>query len=132
MIMTRETDYAVRILRALSCGERMTVRQVCDLELVPVQFAYKILKKLAACGYVEVFRGQEGGCRLKADLNELSLYDLMRCTNDDIFVNAYMDPGYKCPWRRSHCGVCHFHSSLKGVQNEIEELLKRRYIGKML
>ena len=44
MIMTRETDYAVRILRALSCGERMTVRQVCDLELVPVQFAYKILK----------------------------------------------------------------------------------------
>ena len=61
MIMTRETDYAVRILRALSCGERMTVRQVCDLELVPVQFAYKILKKLAACGYVEVFRGQEGG-----------------------------------------------------------------------
>ena len=132
MIMTRETDYAVRILRALSCGERMTVRLVCDLELVPVQFAYKILKKLAACGYVEVFRGQEGGCRLKADLNELSLYDLMRCINDDIFVNACMDPGYKCPWRRSHWGVCHFHSSLKGVHNEIEELLKRRYIGKML
>ena len=60
------------------------------------------------------------------------VYDLMRCINDDIFVNACMDPGYKCPWRRSHCGVCHFHSSLKGVQNEIEELLKRRYIGKML
>ena len=64
MIMTRETDYAVRILRALSCGERLTVRQVCDSELVPVQFAYKILKKLASCGYVEIFRGQEGGCRL--------------------------------------------------------------------
>lgn len=84
MIMTRETDYAVRILRALSCGERLTVRQVCDSELVPVQFAYKILKKLASCGYVEIFRGQEGGCRLKADLNELSLYDLMRCINEDI------------------------------------------------
>ena len=51
MIMTRETDYAVRILRALSCGERMTVRQVCDLELVPVQFAYKILKKLEKQGW---------------------------------------------------------------------------------
>ncbi len=132
MIMTRETDYAVRILRALSCGERMTVRQVCDAELVPVQFAYKILKKLAVCGYVEVFRGAEGGCLLKTDLDELSLYDLMRCINEDLFVNACMDAGYECPWRRSHCGVCHFHSSLEGVQREIEALLKNRYLGKML
>ena len=75
---------------------------------------------------------QEGGCRLKADLNELSLYDLMRCINEDIFVNACMDSEYECPWRRSHCGMCRFHSSLEGVQGEIEELLKRNYIGNML
>ena len=50
MIMTRESDYAVRILRALAGGEKMTVGRICEAEFVPVQFAYKILKKLAKCG----------------------------------------------------------------------------------
>ena len=86
MIMTRESDYAVRILRALAGGDKMTVGRICEAELVPVQFAYKILKKLAKCGYVEIFRGAEGGCRLSADLGALTLYDLLRCIDEDLFV----------------------------------------------
>ena len=132
MIMTRESDYAVRILRALAGGEKMTVGRICEAELVPVQFAYKILKKLAKCGYVEIFRGAEGGCRLSADLDGLTLYDLLRCIDEDIFVNACMSPGYECAWRGSHCGGCRFHDNLAEVQRAIEEELKRRTVGAML
>ena len=132
MIMTRESDYAVRILRALAGGEKMTVGRICEAEMVPVQFAYKILKKLAKCGYVEIFRGAEGGCRLSADLDGLTLYDLLRCIDEDLFVNACMSPGYECAWRGAHCGECRFHSNLAGLQRVIEEELKRRTVGAML
>ena len=160
MIMTRESDYAVRILRALAGGEKMTVGRICEAELVPVQFAYKILKKLAKCGYVEgriceaelvpvqfaykilkklakcgyveIFRGAEGGCRLSADLGALTLYDLLRCIDEDLFVNACMSPDYECAWRGAHCGECRFHSNLAGLQRVIEDELKRLTVGAML
>ena len=46
MVITRETDYALRILRALLDGELHTVGEIAQAELLPQAFAYKILKKL--------------------------------------------------------------------------------------
>ena len=46
MMITRESDYAIRIIRALKDGELLPLEQICQRELVPKQFAYKILKKL--------------------------------------------------------------------------------------
>lgn len=44
MLITRETDYALRIVLALSSNRYMTVSEVCKQELVPQQFVYKIKK----------------------------------------------------------------------------------------
>ena len=49
-MITRETDYALRLLRALQDGRRRTAAEVAGQELVPLAFAYKILKKLAQAG----------------------------------------------------------------------------------
>ena len=76
-MITRETDYALRLLRTLRDGERRTAAEAAERELVPQSFAHKILKKLARAGFVEVARGAEGGCRLSAELNRVTLYDLM-------------------------------------------------------
>ena len=62
-MITRETDYALRLLRTLRDGERRTAAEAAERELVPQSFAHKILKKLARAGFVEVARGAEGGCR---------------------------------------------------------------------
>ena len=59
MLITRETDYALRILRALSDGEQITVGDVCKRELLPQQFVYKILKKMEHAGLVRIARGAE-------------------------------------------------------------------------
>ena len=66
-MITRETDYALRLLRTLRDGERRTAAEAAERELVPQSFAHKILKKLARAGFVEVARGAEGGCRLSAE-----------------------------------------------------------------
>ena len=77
MVITRETDYALRILRALLDGELHAVGEIAQAELLPQAFAYKILKKLEKAGLLEIRRGTAGGCRLTADLDQTSLYDLM-------------------------------------------------------
>ena len=63
MVITRETDYALRILRALLDGKLHTAGQIAQDELLPQAFAYKILKKLEKAGLVEVVRGTAGGGR---------------------------------------------------------------------
>ena len=93
---------------------------------------HRVAGQSVKCGYVEIFRGAEGGCRLSADLGAVTLYDLLRCIDEDLFVNACMSPDYECAWRGAHCGECRFHSNLAGLQRVIEDELKRRTVGAML
>ena len=60
MMITRESDYGVRIIRALKDGGLMTIGQICERECIPKQFAYKILKKLELAGLVQIKRGFGG------------------------------------------------------------------------
>ena len=48
MIITKETDYALRILRVLLDGEKHSVAEMSETEFIPNQFAYQILRKLPA------------------------------------------------------------------------------------
>ena len=111
MLITRETDYALRVLRALSDGEQHTAGEISSTQLVPKQFAYKIIKKL------------DGGCRLAADLGKVTLYDLMAAMEEGSSVVACMDPAYPCPWRESH-GGCAIHCGLAQVQQKLNEELR--------
>ena len=54
MIITRETDYAVRILRSLINLRLKNIREISDEQLIPRQFAYKISKKMERAGYIEI------------------------------------------------------------------------------
>ena len=60
MIITKETDYALRILRVLLDGEKHSVAEMSETELIPNQFAYQILRKLSAGNLVQVSRGALG------------------------------------------------------------------------
>ena len=46
MLITRECDYAVRVIRALQGESRLSVPEICEKEAITAPFAYKILKKL--------------------------------------------------------------------------------------
>ena len=59
MIITKETDYALRILRVLLDGEKHSVAEMSETELIPNQFAYQILRKLSAGNLVRVSRGTQ-------------------------------------------------------------------------
>lgn len=130
-MITRETDYALRILRALLDGQLHTVGQIAQDELLPQSFAYKILKKLDKAGFIEVVRGTAGGCRLLSDLSSASLYDLMAAMGECSGLSACMDPDYPCSWRSCH-GGCTVHGKLLEIQRKLDTELRSHSLREIL
>lgn len=131
MLLTRETDYALRILRCLLDGARKSVGEIAKQGLVPQQFAYKITKKLSRAGLVQIVRGAEGGCQLSADLTGISLYDLMAAVEDTCSVNACTQPGYSCSWAEQN-GGCRMHQRFLLIQGRIDEELRGHSVMSLL
>ncbi len=123
MIITKLTDYALRILRGLLDGELHTVSALAETQQLPQPFAYKIIGKLSKAGLVEVVRGANGGCRLTADLAKVSLYDLMAITEERCDLSACMDPAYHCAWKADN-GGCTVHCQLAGIQRTLDRELR--------
>ncbi len=111
MLITREADYALRMLRVLLDEEKHSAAEMAETELIPMQFAYQILRKLSAGELVQVSRGAAGGCRLSCDLRGVSLYDLMAVMGEHDVLCACMEPGYDCRWQSEH-GKCAIHCQL--------------------
>ncbi|MCH4166845.1 MAG: Rrf2 family transcriptional regulator [Megasphaera sp.] len=121
MIITRETDYAVRILRCLADFQLKTIREISEDQIVPRQFAYKISKKLERAGFIEIIRGATGGCRMKADLHDVTLMDLINVMDRDNMISSCLNPSVHCPYRDKNHGCC-VHDTLCQVQQHIINL----------
>ncbi len=133
MLITRETDYALRILRALAGGEQLTTAELANGEQIPQQFAYKILKKLQKNGLIKILRGTGGGCILNTELRQISLYRLMQAMEGELLVNSCMNPDYVCSWCKAHEGVsCHANVYLNFLQGRLDEELKAHNLQEIL
>ena len=131
MIITKETDYALRILRVLLDGKKHSVAEMSETELIPNQFAYQILRKLSAGKLVQVSRGASGGCELSCDLNATSLYTLMEIMGEQGVLCACMEPGYKCRWQDKH-GRCAIHCQLAALQRKQDEAFRAVSLRRLL
>ncbi|MDR3225423.1 MAG: Rrf2 family transcriptional regulator, partial [Clostridiales Family XIII bacterium] len=112
MIITREIDYAMRILRSLREGDLMATPELCRRENLPIHFVYRILKKLENAGLVIISRGKEGGSQLACDLSGVTMYDLVTALGDRKYVSSCTSPGFECEYRHSHGGKCGVHDHL--------------------
>ena len=96
MFITRECDYAVRVVRALWGESRLSVSDICEKEAITAPFAYKILKKLQKAEIVKGYRGVHGGYSLNRGLDELTLYEVYSAIDPDMFIIECLDPKYNC------------------------------------
>ncbi len=131
MLITREYDYALRVLRALSPGERNTVGQICEMEHIPQPYAYKILKKLEKASLVTPYRGVQGGYELSVDLSEVSLYDVYAAIEGPLYFNECMQEEYRCP-NNEKGRRCAVHKELSVMQNQFIEQMKTRRLADVL
>ena len=86
MLFTKECDYAIRIMRALSSGELISVSRICEMEHLPSAMTYKITRKREKSGFLKSCRGTNGGYALNLKLAEISLYDLCAAIDPDILL----------------------------------------------
>ena len=96
MYITRECDYAVRVIRALLDEERLSVGEICRKEEITAPFAYKILKKLQVAKLVKGYRGVHGGYALQKDLSEITLLDVYQAIDPEMFLVECLDPQKQC------------------------------------
>jgi Rrf2 family protein len=130
MFITRESDYAVRILRELADGTWKTVQAISAGELVPVPFAYKILNKLEKGGLVQSSRGAGGGYRLAKELTGVTLYDVLAAVDGKLLLSQCMDHDYHCPLREGG-RQCKVHAELERIQALILAGLKERTLDRI-
>jgi Rrf2 family protein len=136
MLITMESDYAVRIIRELSrgggsTGGRKTVQSICEREQVPRQYGYKILKKLEKAGLVASFRGINGGYALVKKLESITLFDVFTAVDGSLLLSECMGHGSKCPMN-SGGRRCAVHSEFARLQKLLLEGLKEKPLTAIL
>lgn len=129
MLFTKETDYAIRIVRALKDGTRRPINEICKLEHIPESFAYKVLKKLDKGGIVESFRGVGGGCELRKPPNQITLHDIIVTVDPDF---AVMKCIHNFCENNTEESLCHVHQELVKIQDALETMLKAKSMTEIL
>ena len=125
MFLTRECDYSLRTIRALADGEKKTVEEICLVELIPGQYAYKILKQLERAGFVQSIRGRYGGYRLAKPLDTITIYDIVSVTSNNIVLNDCLKSHSSC-LRNSEESPCDVHHELARIQKLLIDELSRK------
>ena len=45
MLFTKESDYAIRVIRALQDGGKKTIKELCELEQIPSALVIRFFKR---------------------------------------------------------------------------------------
>ena len=134
MLITRECDYAVRVIRALA-GEkkRLSVSEICEMEAITAPFAYKILKKLQKSKLVKGFRGVHGGYSLNRAPEEMTLYDIYSAVDPELLIIDCLEDGYDCVRNSSAGGsMCKVHYELEKIQKQLCKMFRSRTIDELI
>lgn len=107
MRLTRQTNYAVRILMycAANEGRLSRIPEIAQAYSVSELFLFKILQPLVEAGLVETVRGRNGGVRLGRDASQITLFDVVRVTEESFSMAECFDSdSADCPLIDS-CGL---------------------------
>lgn len=130
MLVTREMDYAMRVVRALdSLDSLATAAGVAEREQMPQAVTLKILKRLTTAGIVESRRGPAGGYRLRRSPEALTLYDLFRVFGREPLLNRCQAADYRCEnYPDGDCGTCR---ELCRIQEILDAELRRTPLSRL-
>lgn len=107
MVITREADYAVRLMVGLAQRAQGTVvsaRALADEAGVPYELARTILGNLADAGILESRRGRSGGFMLAKPPAEIHLREVLAVAGENLQLNVCVADPSNCG-RSSDCPV---------------------------
>lgn len=130
MLITREMDYAVRVVRALKDGTKVSASEVSKKEHLPQAITYKVLNSLLKSKLIGSMRGVNGGYYLKCDLSNTTLYDICVALGEDMSITECVREGYDCINNR--CGECILNKEFNRIQSSLNRELQMTTLDKLL
>ena len=131
MRLTRKTNYAVRILMycAANSGRLSRIPEIASSYGVSELFLFKILQPLVENGLVETVRGRNGGVRLGKPAEDISLFDIVRVTEDSFaMAECFENDAAECPLIDS----CSLNAALREALNAFFAVLARYSIADLV
>ncbi|NTS33919.1 iron-responsive transcriptional regulator RirA [Phyllobacterium sp. BT25] len=122
MRLTRQTNYAIRILMycAANEGNLSRIGEIAQAYTVSELFLFKILQPLVENGFIETVRGRNGGVKLGKPAKDITLFDVVRVTEENFsMAECFDNDGADCPLIDS-CGL---NSALRKALNAFFEVL---------
>ncbi len=91
MNLTRYTDYSLRVLIyvGLRAPERVSIQRISEVFRVSRNHLMKVVQDLARLGFVETARGRMGGVRLARDPEQITVGEVVRCTERFDLVECF-------------------------------------------
>lgn len=128
MLFTKECDYAIRIMRALSSGDCVSVSTICEKENLSSAMTYKITRKLEKSGLLKSLRGANGGYALNQSLGNISLYDVCSSIDPDILLLECMKKDYHCSMN-TQTSPCLVHGEFCRIQQVLLQELQQKKLA---
>ncbi|MBQ0078690.1 MAG: Rrf2 family transcriptional regulator [Eubacterium sp.] len=129
MLITRRSDYAMRIVRVLKDGNVHNVREICEKEDIPKAFTYKILRELEAADLVKSERGNQGGYFLNKPLDELTVYDIVSITEGDVAILHCMK--MECDKNPADM-PCKVHKEIARIQGVLMKEMQKKSMAEIM
>lgn len=131
MRLTRQTNYAVRIMMycAANSGRLSRIPEIASAYGVSELFLFKILQPLVEARLVETVRGRNGGVRLGRPASEITLFDVVRVTEENFaMAECFENDAAECPLIDS----CALNSALREALNAFFAVLSRYTIADLI
>ncbi|GHD10288.1 iron-responsive transcriptional regulator RirA [Tianweitania populi] len=121
MRLTRQTNYAIRILMycAANDGRLSRIPEIAASYNVSELFLFKILQPLVEHGFITTVRGRNGGVKLAKPATDITLFDVVRVTEEGFSMAECFDADSDCPLIDS-CGL---NASLRRALGAFFEVL---------
>lgn len=131
MQLKTQTDYAIRILLCLSQATTPVVaRELSQTLGITENYLPKITQQLRRVGWVESISGINGGFRLLAKPEDISLLDVMRVMESSVCINRCLEKdGYCSRHATSTCPVCRVYGQF---QKQMEEYFSSITLASLL
>jgi Rrf2 family protein len=130
MLVTRETDYAVRTVLYLAKqdGRMVSVTEIAHAMLIPKSFLAKLLQRLVRNHILASSRGAKGGFLLARKPAEISLLSIIEAMQGPAAINVCAIDSKRCKLSSS----CSVHPVWVEIRKEVEKRLKRETIGRLI
>jgi Rrf2 family protein len=130
MLVTRETDYAVRTVLYLAKNRDRTasVTEVAHAMQIPKSFLAKLLQRLVRSHILTSSRGVNGGFQLAQKPSDITLLSIIESVQGPAGINVCAIDSKRCKLS----STCAVHPVWVEIRKEVEKRLKRETIGKLI